>query len=96
MDSSPKEFSEGATLLKKVMSALQLDWFQCFAEMVAMVCHVVGQESRWMEGCYCHEDLLRQHDTWRTRTRAMRESEGSGAYPWKGKQLTSFPLGHVA
>ena len=91
----PKDFREDTSLVQKVSQALQVDWFQEFSEMLYVVCYQVGIEARWLEGCACHEDLLKSM-SWRKRARAMRDATSAACRCcWKGKRLPWFAMGYI-
>jgi hypothetical protein len=71
---SPEFFKEDQTMITLVVSALACPFFECFGELVFLVCASVGRESSWFEGCYCHEDILTSHSTDKVRRRAMVEA----------------------
>jgi hypothetical protein len=67
-------FTEEGSLIKTVMEALACGFLPLFCEMMLVVCGAIGREARWLEGCFCHEEVLTGHDTYRKRSRAMRDS----------------------
>ena len=47
-----------AKLVERVGAALESPWHYIFLEWLAMFAWAVGSEASWLEGCFCHSDLL--------------------------------------
>lgn len=87
----PGAFQDEGGLIPKISKALALEWFAPFAEMLNVLCHAVGKEARWFEGCYCHSI---EDQRWRKRRRGATTSVPSTCC-WKGKRLPSLVMGHI-
>ena len=77
-----------------VSQALQSPWHGLMLEWLRGLTEAVGKETRWMEGCYCHEAVLVGTGSRWKRRHQMLGATGAVTCPWKGKWLPSFALGH--
>ena len=77
-----------------VSQALQSPWHGLMLEWLRGLTEAVGKETRWMEGCYCHEAVLVGTGSRWKRRHQMLGATGAVTCPWKGKRLPSFALGH--
>ena len=66
-------FTDNATLTRKVLEGINLEWFPLFTEFVRVFTRSVGSEMRKCEGCYCHEQIKVDEPTAAKRRRAMLE-----------------------
>ena len=85
------ETDSGAARL--VAQALASTWHELMSHWLHGLTSAFGQETRWLEGCYCHEQLLRGRRRWERDLGMLREA-GSTKCAWKGKLLASLAMGH--
>jgi hypothetical protein len=76
-----------------VTQALESTWHGLVTHWLHGITGAFGQETRWLEGCYCHEQLLRGRRRWE-RDVGMLRAAGSTKCAWKGKRLASLAMGH--
>ena len=90
-------FSDASSkLVERVGNALQSSWHFLFLQWLSMFAAVVGKEASWLEGCFCHNDLLVNHpNRWRRRQAMRQAGLPQESCPWQGRRLSAFALGHV-
>ena len=85
-----------AKLVERVGAALESSWHYIFLEWLAMFAWAVGSEASWLEGCFCHSDLLQSQPNRWQRAKALKEAGVlGGSCQWQGRRLPALALGHV-
>jgi hypothetical protein len=82
-----------------VTAALASDWHALFGMWLYVFSQAVCEQASWMEGCWCHGDLLAgQRNRWR-RQQVFPEGQDwpgfPGTCPWKGRRLPALAVGRV-
>lgn len=93
----PNIFSDTNTkMVERVSAALDSPWHLLFLRWIAAFSLAVGQEASWIEGCFCHGEVLaEQRNRWQ-RKKILREQGVHGeSCPWQGRRLPAFALGHL-
>ncbi|CAE6940604.1 unnamed protein product [Symbiodinium sp. CCMP2592] len=82
----PEEFGSDVQIAKQITEILEdgmhgwmVVWAGKFAEAATRLAH-------WIEGCFCHENILVSQPASKRR-KTMMEETGSGTCCWKGKRL---------
>jgi len=86
-------FATDTAINEQVAEALSDDFHAPFGKFLVMFTGVVGKEASWLEGCFCHGDVLVAAESDFKRRRKMIYKTGSALCPWKGKRLVAFALG---
>ena len=94
---SPDAFSDAsAKLVERLGSALASSWHLLFLEWLAMFSAAIGKEASWLEGCFCHNDLLvAQPNRWSRRQALRQAGLLHESCLWQGRRLPALALGHV-
>ena len=88
-------FKGDTKLLKPVLAAVKDPMFSMLSECLYLVCHAIGWEASFFNGCHCHEDMLMATTSFRKRKLAMVQELGPGGCKWKGKRLVPLSMGHM-
>ena len=77
-----------------VSEALASSWHALMVTWLHSFTQAFGKETRWLEGCYCHQEILTEQPTrWKRKQRMIHLTCAAGC-PWQGKRLPSFVVGH--
>eukprot|EP00435_Cladocopium_sp_Y103_P039770 s2160_g10.t1 len=93
---SPEVFSDmNASAVQRVSAALGSPWHYLFLQWVSMFSWTIGKEASWLEGCFCHSDLLAsQGSRWQRRRALKQQGLEDGVCVWQGRRLPALALGH--